>query len=389
MDYSFSEKYNGITGSAIRQIFSLLSDPEIISFAGGNPSPATFPREQMADISKEVLLEMGDVLLQYGDTAGRKSMIETVTELFAEEGTKPEPGEVIILSGSSQGIDLMAKAMLNEGDRVLVESPTFLGALQTMRLYGGVPVGVEMDGEGIVIADLERKIKENTPKYLYIIPTFQNPSGRTTSGERRQAIVETCAKHGVMVLEDDPYGALRYAGEPQPSMKSFDQYGSVVKLMSFSKTISPGMRVGAAYGPAQVIRKFNMGKQGQDCHTSNLTQEMVARYIARGYYKEGIDAKCRYYAKKAKLMYELAKKFLPEGTNVIKAEGGMFIWAELPEQYNATEAFKTAVEKKVAYVPGTHFYAEGGHHNTLRLNFTMVDEDKIVKGMETLGTVFR
>lgn len=388
MEYGFARRFDGITGSAIRQIFSLLGDPEIISFAGGNPSPESFPKDVLSKMAERILAEQGDTILQYGGTAGIPYLLNAVKKKFEKEGLAPSPEELIILTGSSQGIELLSKAMIDPGDVVLVESPTFLGALQTFWLYQAKLIGVETDEEGIVLEDLEAKIQKYHPKFLYTIPTFQNPSGKTLKAERRRKIAELAAKYSMIVLEDDPYGELRYEGEHQPSIKSFDQANMVVKLMSFSKTISPGLRVGAAYGPKEIIHKFNLGKQGQDVHTSNLTQALAAEYLDKGYYEKGVEKNCRLYGDKCRLMYDLAVKYMPEGSKIVKPEGGMFLWIELPVGMDATAMFQKAVENKVAYVPGTHFYAEGGHHNTMRLNFTMVSSERIERGMGILGKLF-
>ena len=388
MEYLFAERFDGVEGSAIRAIFSLLGDPEIISFAGGNPSPKTFPADKLAGYAARLIREQGDSVLQYGGTLGTVDLLGQVQKLFEAEGLSPRKEELIILSGSSQGIDLLAKTLINPGDRIIVESPTFLGAIQTFKMYQAELIEAEMDEHGLVIADLEEKIAKYQPKFIYTIPTFQNPTGRTLPAERRRQVAQLAEKYGVIILEDDPYAALRYAGEAQPSIKSFDRANRVVKLMSFSKTISPGLRVGAAYAPAEIIAKFNLGKQGQDVHTSNLTQGLVCEYIKEGAYFGGIEANCAYYAGKLDAMYAAAQKYFPKGTKLVKPEGGMFLWAELPEGIDATALFEEAVRRKVAYVPGTHFYAHGGHHNTLRLNYTMADEAQIEKGMQLLGELF-
>ena len=388
MEYLFAERFHGVEGSAIRAIFSLLGDPEIISFAGGNPSPKTFPADKLAGYAARLIREQGDSVLQYGGTLGTADLLGQVQKLFEAEGLSPKKEELIILSGSSQGIDLLTKTLINPGDRIIVESPTFLGAIQTFKMYQAELIEAEMDEHGLVIADLEEKIAKYQPKFIYTIPTFQNPTGRTLPAERRKQIARLAEKYGVIILEDDPYAALRYAGEAQPSIKSFDRANRVVKLMSFSKTISPGLRVGAAYAPAEIIAKFNLGKQGQDVHTSSLTQGLVCEYIKEGAYFGGIAANCAYYAGKLDAMYAAAQKYFPKGTRLVRPEGGMFLWAELPEGIDATALFEEAVRRKVAYVPGTHFYAHGGHDNTLRLNFTMADEAQIEKGMQLLGELF-
>ena len=387
MNYEFASRFDKLTGSAIRAIFALLADPNIISFAGGNPSPVTFPAEELKMLSEKIYETRSDSVLQYGGTLGRESALKAVKKLLEEEGLSPEMNELVMLTGSSQGIELMSKVFLDPGDVMLVESPTFLGAIQTFMSYQPEIKEVAMDENGIIPEALEEKLKEKHAKFLYTIPTFQNPTGRTMSAERRKAVYDLCLKYGTLILEDDPYMSLRYQGEPQPSIKSFDKEGIVVKLMSFSKTISPGLRVGAAYAPKEIIAKFNLGKQGMDVHTSNLTQELVADYVFSGKYPEHIEDNCSKYAGKCALMYELAKEYFPEGTSIVKPEGGMFLWAELPEKIDCEAIFKEVVNAGVAYVPGTHFYAHGGHKNTLRLNFTMVDEDKIRKGMKVLGVV--
>ncbi|MBS6511284.1 MAG: PLP-dependent aminotransferase family protein [Clostridiales bacterium] len=388
MEYLFAERFDGVEGSAIRAIFSLLGDPEIISFAGGNPSPKTFPADKLAGYAEKLIREQGDSVLQYGGTLGTADLLGQVQKLFEAEGLSPKKEELIILSGSSQGIDLLTKTLINPGDRIIVESPTFLGAIQTFKMYQADLIEAEMDEHGLIMEKLEKQIVQYQPKFIYTIPTFQNPTGRTLPAERRKQLAALAEKYGVIVLEDDPYAALRYAGEQQPSIKSFDRANQVVKLMSFSKTISPGLRVGAAYAPAEIIAKFNLGKQGQDVHTSNLTQQMVCEYIREGAYFDGIAANCAYYAGKLDAMYAAAEKYFPQGTKLVKPEGGMFLWAELPEGINATALFEEAVGRKVAYVPGTHFYAQGGHDNTLRLNYTMADEAEIEKGMQLLGELF-
>lgn len=389
MAYRFADRYEGITGSAIRQIFSLLADPEIISFAGGNPSPETFPSALLAEMSQSLLETEGDSILQYGGTAGIDDLFSVLQSLLEREGLQAKKEELIVLTGSSQGIELMTKAMIDPGDTVLVEAPSFLGALQTFKLYQANLVEVEMDEFGLDMADLERKMAKYHPKFLYTIPTFQNPSGRTLPAERREQMVRLAEKYDTLILEDDPYASLRYRGEVQPSIKSFDKNGVVVKLISFSKTISPGLRVGAAYGDAAIIHKFNLGKQGMDVHTSNLSQALVAAYVKSGAYFKGIERNCNLYRDKLDAMYQAALDFFPEGTQVVRPDGGMFLWASLPEALDATALFSKAVEKKVAYVPGTHFYADGGHHNTLRLNFTMVDVEHIMAGMKRLGDLFQ
>jgi 2-aminoadipate transaminase len=386
--YSFADRLNGISGSAIRQIFMLLEDPEIISFAGGNPSPQSFPSEELSGMAMEIIKKQGSTVLQYGGTVGLPSLIDSVAARVAKTGIQAKNDEIIIISGSSQGIDLMAKAFINPGDCVLVESPTFLGALQTFLVYQADLKSVETDACGLIPEDLEKKIKLHKPKFLYTIPTFQNPTGITMIEERRKKVLEICEKAGVLILEDDPYRDLRYAGRALPPIKSCDTTGNVVYLFSFSKIISPGIRVGAAVADAKIIQKFNVCKQGVDVHTSNLSQAMADAYCRSGLLEPHIAHINAMYRQQMDRMLLLLDSFLP-GVKHTVPEGGLFIWAELPEGKDALNVFKKAVEKKVAFVPGTHFYCEGGHENTLRLNFSMASIPQIEAGMERLAAVIR
>lgn len=386
--FDFAQRYEGITGSAIRNIFSLLAVPGMISFAGGNPSPKSFPSEKLSEIAQNLIENYGNRVLQYGGTAGTDELLGVMRQMFQNMGIDMEGQDVVILTGSSQGIELISKVMINKGDTILVESPTFLGALQTFHLYEANVESVAMEDDGIDVEMLEQQIQKYHPKFLYTIPTFQNPSGRTMSEEKRKKVVEICGKYGVLVLEDDPYADLRFEGEPLKPLKYYDKTSCVLKLFSFSKIISPGLRVGAAVGPKEVIGKMVLGKQGADVHTANLTQDMVAEYVKQGCLEEHIADICQMYRQQRDKMMECIAQYFPKEIKVVKPQGGLFIWAELPEHMNATELFHQAVENKVAYVPGTHFYDEGGHHNTLRLNFSMASMEEIDKGIYTLGNMF-
>lgn len=382
----FAKRLDNVTGSAIRAIFALIGQPGMISFAGGNPAPESFPSEDIAQIAAELLRGNGCSILQYGGTPGISPLKQTVLEMVARRGIKAAPEEVIITSGSTQGIGLAAKTLCNPGDVILAESPTFIGALQTFLTYEADVKGVEMDGQGMVVDALEEKIKRYRPKFVYTIPTFQNPSGRTLPLERRKKLLDICAKHGVIVLEDDPYCDLRYSGAAVPSIKSLDEDNHVIYLLSFSKIISPGLRVGAAVADRRIIEKYNICKQGEDLHTANLSQEIVEAYMHSGKVEEHIETICAdYRAKRDAMLAKLAT--FPKGIEYTKPDGGLFIWASLPEGTNALELFKQCVDAGVAFVPGTHFYPEGGHENTFRLNFSMASLEQIDKGMDILKGV--
>ncbi len=379
----FAKRLDRVTGSAIRAIFELLKDPRIISFAGGNPAPECFPIDDVADIAASLIRQYGDRILQYGGTPGIDALKETVISMAASRGIKAAPDQIIITSGSTQGIGLAAKTLINPGDTILAESPTFIGALQTFLGYEADVVGVEMDEQGMLTDALKEKIKKYHPKFIYTIPTFQNPSGRTLPLQRRQRMLEICQKYGVLILEDDPYCDLRYSGEPVPTIKSMDKDNTVIYLMSFSKIISPGLRVGAVIADPRLIGKYNVAKQGEDLHTSNLSQEIVDAYMRSGKAQAHIQNICSVYRAKRDAMLAKLQGF-PKGVAFTRPDGGLFIWASLPEGIDAEALFKKCVDMGVAFVPGTHFYPEGGHKNTMRLNFSMPSMEQIDKGMDIL-----
>jgi 2-aminoadipate transaminase len=300
-----------------------------------------------------------------------------------------ENDDLIILTGSSQGIEMTARALINRGDTMLVESPTFLGALQTFKLAEADVKTVQLKEDGPDIAELEEKIVRYRPKFFYVIPTFQNPTGVTASDEKRRKIYEICAEHGVIILEDDPYAELRYEGEALRPIKSYDTQGIVIKLMSFSKTISPGLRVGAAIADKAVIHRFNLAKQGLDVHTSNLSQNIVSEFVRQGYYEPHVKEICRTYKAQRDAMEEAIGLHFPAGVKMLHPMGGLFMWGELPEGMDSKDLFQKCVEKKVAFVPGAPFYAENPRANTFRLNFSMPSVESIRKGIKIMGDTIK
>jgi len=381
----FASRFDSVTGSAIREIFKMIAKPGMISFAGGNPAKSALPDEVCAQIAREVLEKDGKTILQYGATEGYAPLLESL-KAYAEEQLGCELPAVLPVTGSTQAMDLLCKALINPGDVILVENPTFLGNMQCMHLYEAKLVPVESDENGIIIDKLEEAIREHHPKMLYTIPTFQNPTGKTLAADRRQPIAELAAKYGMVVAEDDPYRDLRYAGDPLPSIKSYDKEGWVVFLGSFSKIISPGLRVGFMAGDPRILRKCTIGKQSADVHTSNLTQAIVDQFLRRGLLPAHIQSICASYKEQMDAMMEELNTF-PAGTTYTKPEGGLFIWVELPEHINVLELLEKCVERKVAYVPGTHFFSDGGHLNTLRLNFSNSTVEQIHTGMAVLREV--
>ncbi len=385
----FAKHMAPITGSAIRDIFKLLGKPGMISFAGGNPSNQALEPEVIAPIAKEVIETVGAPLLQYGATEGYIPLRGSIHQFLAEEGVVCKEEEILPTEGSTQGLDLLLKALVDPGDVVLVEDPTFLGALQSIRTYHAKIVPVASDDKGVIPEALEEAMKTYHPKLAYIIPTFQNPTGVTLTLERRKRVAELAARYGVIVAEDDPYRDLRYSGEALPTIKSFDEEGWVVYLSSFSKLISPGMRVGAmVISIAQLMRKCVIGKQSSDLHCPLITQAIVDSYLRKGLLRPHIERITAGYREQLNAMLKGFERF-PEGTVLTKPEGGLFVWATLPENYNTLSLLAKAVDNGVAYVPGTHFYSDGGHENTIRLNFSNSPIDKIYEGMEKLANVLK
>ena len=382
---SFASRFDGVTGSAIREIFKMIAKPGMISFAGGNPAKSALPDDVCAQIAQEVLQADGKAILQYGATEGYAPLLESL-KAYAEAQLGCEVPAVLPVTGSTQAMDLLCKALINPGDVILVENPTFLGNMQCMHLYEAKLVPVPSDEGGIILEELEKAIQKHHPKMLYTIPTFQNPTGRTLAADRRQPIAEMAAKYGMVVAEDDPYRDLRYAGEPLPSIKSYDKEGWVVFMGSFSKIISPGLRVGFMAGDARILRKCTIGKQSADVHTSNLTQAIVDQFLRRNLLPGHIASICASYKEQMDAMMQELETF-PAGTTYTRPEGGLFIWVELPVNINVLDLLAKCVERKVAFVPGTHFFCDGGHMNTLRLNFSNSTVEQIHEGMTVLREV--
>ncbi len=386
-ELTFAKRFDGITGSAIREILKLMGTPGMISFGGGNPASSALPDETISRLSQKVLKENGKNILQYGTTEGYAPLKEVLAPYLTRQfGFEAKPEDILPVSGSSQAMDLLCKALINPGDVILVENPTFLGNMQCMRLYEGRIVPVESDENGIRLDKLEEAAQKHHPKMLYVIPTFQNPTGKTLAADRRPQIAALAEKYGFVVAEDDPYRDLRYSGKPLPSIKSYDKAGLVVFLGSFSKLISPGLRVGYIVAHPNILRKCVIGKQSSDVHTATLNQAVVDAFLREGLLDSHVATICKNYALQLNAMLEELSAF-PAGTRYTRPEGGLFVWAELPEGINTTSLLQKAVARKVAYVPGTHFYAEGGHDNTIRLNFSNSSIEKIHEGMAILKEV--
>lgn len=382
----FAEHMKGINGSAIREVFKLLAKPGMISFAGGNPSNSALEPDVIARLSDQALSQYGTSLLQYGATDGFYPFRESAAQFLATAGVKCSAETVLPVQGGTQAFDLLLKALVNPGDVVLCESPTFLGAIQAMREYNAKIVSMPTDSDGVIVEEAEKLIQKHHPKLMYVIPTFQNPTGITLSLERRKALAELANRYGVVIAEDDPYRDLRYSGDPLPAIQSFDEEGWVVYMSSFSKYVAPGLRLGAAVANPTLLRKMVIGKQSADVHSPMLVQAIIDAYLREGLMPAHLERICAGYRAQLNAMLEGFKHF-PQGTKHTLPQGGLFVWAELPEPLDASKVFQSAVDANVAYVAGTHFYPDGGHSNTIRLNFSMCEIPVIEEGMERLGKV--
>ncbi len=376
-----------LSGSAIREIFHLLSKPGMISFAGGNPAASALEPDVISELGQKALEKHGWMLLQYGATEGFAPLRESIVSFVKRAGVVTKPSRVFPTQGSQQAMDLLCKALINPGDVVLVESPTFLGALHTLRTYRADLKALETDEGGVIVDAAEEAIRRYRPKLMYVIPTFQNPTGRTLAFERREKLADLAAKYGVVLAEDDPYRDVRFSGTPLPSIKSFDKEGWVVYLGSFSKVIAPGLRVGyAVVDNEDLLKKMIIGKQATDVHSPLLSQAIVDGYLRSGRMEDHLASISQDYKARLDVMLDRLDKLPPSVTHT-RPEGGLFVWAQLPEGVNALEMLTKAVERNVAYVPGTHFYFNGGHLNTMRLNFSNGQFSDVAEGMERLTSV--
>jgi len=392
MEYKISDKLASLKPSAIREIFKSLTDPTIISFAAGNPSPLSFPSKELGEISADIFANNAASALQYSITEGYPPLREDVRRRMADKfGIGRDFDETIITTGGQQGIELCCKTLCNEGDAVICENPSFIGALNSFRASGCETVGVPLRDDGIDLALLEEALK-NTPKarFIYVIPTFQNPAGITSTEANRRAVYALAKKYGVMILEDNPYGELRFAGENVPTYKSFDEDGIVVYCSSFSKILSAGMRVGFVCGPQPVISKMVVAKQVEDVHTNIFFQMLCHRFIAEYDLDTHIAKIRKLYGDKCRLMLAELDKHMPKTVRYTRPEGGLFIWCTLPNGTDSSEFIKRAIEKKVAVVPGTAFNCDtNAPSDSFRLNYSMPSDDDIVRGIGILSDLAR
>jgi len=382
IQWQFSERAQQLQSSFIREILKITQRPEIISFAGGLPSPATFPVERMKAAYDKVLTDNGKVALQYGPTDGYAPLREWIAGSLSIEGSQILPEQILMTSGSQQALDLLGKVLIDEGSRVLVETPSYLGALQAFSVYRPEFKSVDTDEHGLVPSSLEG-IAQGA-RMLYALPNFQNPTGRSLSVERRQELVETCARLGVPLIEDDPYGSLSYRGAPSPKMVTMNPDG-VIYMGSFSKVLTPGIRLGYVCAPLPLVRRLELAKQAADLHTAQLTQMVVHEVVKDGFLDQHIPTIRQLYGEQCQVMLDAMQAHFPAGVSWTKPEGGMFIWVTLPQQVDAMKLLEQSLAARVAFVPGAPFYANDPATNTLRLSFVTVPPERIREGIAVLG----
>jgi DNA-binding transcriptional MocR family regulator len=390
----FATRLDAIETSAIRELFKLLGKPGIISFAGGFPDPALFDAEGIAQSSAAVLANNPGPVLQYGATEGFQPLREAISQFMAGKGSTVKPEGLIVTTGSQQALDLIGKTMISPGDKVIVEAPTFLATIQCFRLYGAHIIGAPIDADGVDVDQLEALIEEHKPKLVYLIPTFGNPSGATLSLARRKRILEIAARTKTLIVEDDPYGELYFDAPPPSSLLALSDGvpGSrdwLAHCGSFSKILSPGLRVGWMIAPPELLAKATMCKQFSDAHTSNLTQAICAHYLTLNRLNPTLAVVRKTYAERARVMAESLRRELGDAIEFNQPQGGMFFWAQLTgaqgKPANAAEFAKRAIDKLVAFVPGAPFYAHDPDLATLRLSFATADVAKIEEGIARLG----
>jgi 2-aminoadipate transaminase len=382
--------------SVVRELLKLTEKPDIISFAGGLPAAEVFPIEEFREAAERVLTKSGPQALQYSTTEGCLPLREMIARNSVRNGIPVETDNILITSGSQQALDLIGKVFINPGDLIAVERPTYLGALQVWNAYQAQFLGVPVDDEGMQIEGLETVLRSG-PKFLYALPNFQNPTGVTMSLRRRQTLVEMADRFGIPIVEDDPYGHLRYEGESLPNLIELDALarkgnpfrGNVIYLSTFSKILAPGLRLAWMVAPEEVIRKLVQAKQGTDLHTGTFVQWVAFQLGCNGFLDRHMEhIRAVYGARRDAILQALARS-MPPGVRWTKPQGGLFIWASVPEPLQTAEILKEAIEERVAFVPGESFFDDGSGQNTMRLNFSNASPDKIEEGISRLGKVIR
>ena len=391
-----SDSAKGMKRSAIRELLKLTQKPEIISFAGGLPAKESFPLEQLQEICAEVIATDGAAACQYGSTEGVPELLEILAQRYRDQGLSYVTKEnITIITSSQQGLDTVGKIFLNRGDKYICELPSYLGALGAFNSYGGVGVGIPQDEQGMSAVELEKtlaemKAKGEKPKFIYLIPDFQNPAGMTMPEARRIEILNIAKKHEIMIIEDSPYRELRFSGKPQRMLYDLDNgEGNVITLGTFSKIFMPGFRMGWVLAHPMVIDNFVKAKQSTDLCTSAFLQKITVKFFQKNYFDANVKKIVDMYRGKLEAMLGAFEKYMPEGVTWTRPEGGLFLFLTLPEGYDAEELFQIAIEKNVAFVLGTVFFVNGGGKNTMRINFSYISEEMNIEGVKRLADAIK
>ena len=398
-EYRYAHRTQKMGSSVIRELLKFTEQPDIISFAGGLPAPEVFPLKEFQVACNTVLETQGAQALQYSTTEGYLPLREMIARHNSRFSVHVTADNIMITSGSQQALDFIGRLFINRGDYVVVESPTYLGALQAWNAYGAQYISVPVDEHGMIVDQLEEALRFG-PKFIYVLPNFQNPSGCTLSLERRMQLVELADKYGVPIIEDDPYGQLRYEGEHIPSVATLDsryrnedcndEYtGNVIYLSTFSKLLAPGLRLAWVIAPPQVIRKLVMTKQAADLHTSSFNQHVAYEVAKNGFLDEHVKVIRATYKERRDTMLEMMEEVFPSEVSWTKPQGGMFLWGMMPDNVDAADVLKVAIERKVAFVPGAAFHANGGGANTMRINFSYSRPETIREGISRLGVTLK
>ncbi|AFZ83301.1 pyridoxal phosphate (PLP)-dependent aspartate aminotransferase [Candidatus Kinetoplastibacterium blastocrithidii TCC012E] len=391
-EFHFSKRSQQLKSSAIREILKVTERAEIISFAGGLPAPSGFPVDVIRAAIDKVLRDNGKVALQYGTTEGFAPLRSWISEEMNKKGANITSDQVLMVSGSQQALDLISKVMVDEGDKILVENPSYLGALQAFSVYQPNYIPVLTDDGGLVPESITSQVAKNA-RFIYALPNFQNPTGRTLNLERREKLVSIMANLNIPIIEDDPYGELIYEGTPKPSLLSLSSNlgGTIIRLGTFSKVLAPGLRLGYVVAPTSIIRKLIQAKQAADLHTCTLAQMAVYEVVKDGFLDKHLPNVRNIYKTQGSCMLDAIQKEFPAETKWTKPEGGMFLWITLPEYIDSTELLKKALKRDVAFVTGKPFYIAPGYgqNNTIRLSFATVPEEKIRQGISILGQLIK
>jgi 2-aminoadipate transaminase len=384
-NHLFATRTERMQASDIREILKVTAMPDVISLAGGLPAPEVFPIEEFRRAFDKVLAEQGAVALQYSASEGYTPLREFLAERLTRNGTAASAENILITNGSQQALDLLGKIFLNPRDKVVLEAPSYLGAIQAFDSYQAEYALVPMDENGMITAGLDELLSRETVKFIYALPNFQNPSGRTMSLDRRQELVEVAARHGVPIVEDDPYGELRFEGQDLPSLQSLDRDGVVIGLGTFSKILAPGLRLAWMAIPDSLYETVLLAKQPADLHSSTISQMAVWEVCQNGFVDRHLNTIKAVYRERRDAMLDALETHFPASARWTKAQGGLFVWAELPGEIDTRELLVEAVRQKVAFVPGQSFYADHSGQNTMRLNFSNVTPDRLHLGIERLG----